>query len=393
VLLNLIDIQFLSEKKILEYGTTQMRCVQPAEFLESRGWSTGVGCVYHSLPSAKKAIVFHRATMNSHTAHFLSYAREKGLVTIYDTDDLLFTEDANEHLKSLGNQMAGEFNSADSLSNRYREMMESCDVVLVSTNYLKEKAETFHSDVRLIKNGLAQWFSCKAEVINQISDAGEIEKLTIAYLSGSKYHDQDFSVAEDALIRILEEFPTTNLLLVGKLNFSDQFFEFGERFQHKPFIPYRKLWEIFQDIDINIAPLEIDMPFAQARSELKYMEAGIFGVPTVASPTTTYAGAIHDGQNGLLVKDSEWYGALRFLLTNEEKRLALGEAARTDVKKKYCHEVRSKEWDQLVADIILKYSNDSIKSTASQTIKYLQIVYELGKRMARIGKRKVFEGW
>jgi glycosyltransferase involved in cell wall biosynthesis len=386
-----VDIQFLSKTRILGHGTTQMRCVQPTSYLARKGWRVRVGCIYRSLPKANKVMVFHRAILDAHTKSYLTYAKAKGLIIVYDSDDLIFALSGNEHLLSFSKQNQGDLHNPD-LSKNYREVMKHCDVVLVSTNYLKKEAENFHSDVRLMKNGLAEWFSDKADLVNEEREKDDGQKITIAYLSGSKHHDLDFLIVEDVLLAILEDFPQAQVLIVGKLNFSDQFFEYGNRFQHRPLVLYKNYWKIFRYIDINIAPLRTDDPFVQARSEVKYMEAGIFGIPTVASPTETYAEAICDGQNGLLVNDLEWYDALKILLTDKEKRTELGEAARADVRRNYCHEFRSSEWDDLAFDIIRKYSRVSDKSTFSLSVAYLKLVYLWAERMARIGKRKIFVG-
>lgn len=384
-----VDIQFLSKSRILGHGTTQMRCIQPAEYLYSKGWRSVAGCIYRSLPKANKVMIFHRASLDVHTSKFLIYAKLKGLVTIYDADDLLFTDDANEHFYSFLNQYPPDDNLPDPAKS-YREMMRQCDVVLVSTNYLKKEAENYHSDVRLMKNGLAEWFSDKAILVNEEREIADEQNITIAYLSGSNHHDLDFLIVEDVLMAILEDFPQAQVLIVGKLKFSDRFFEYGSRFQHHPFVLYKDYWNIFQYVDINIAPLRTDHSFVQARSEVKYTEAGIFGIPTLASPTATYAEAIRNGVNGLLVKDTEWYDVLSMLLTDVKKRIALGEAARSDVKKNYCHDVRSTEWNELVSDIVQKYSKKVDRNFIGLAIAYLDLFYFWFLRMLRISKKNLF---
>lgn len=58
---------------------------------------------------------------------------------------------------------------------------------------------------------------------------------------------------------------------------------------------------------LNIAPLEINR-FCEAKSELKYFEAALVRVPTVASPTQPFKNAIQHGVNGFLAGDSaDWY--------------------------------------------------------------------------------------
>ena len=54
-------------------------------------------------------------------------------------------------------------------------------------------------------------------------------------------------------------------------------------------MPWRKLPEIQVQFDINLAPLEIDNPFGQSKSEIKYVEAALLRVPTIASPSDSYS--------------------------------------------------------------------------------------------------------
>ncbi|MBC2717412.1 MAG: glycosyltransferase family 4 protein [Desulfobacteraceae bacterium] len=371
------EIQFLSKTRILGYGTTQMRCVQPAHYLAQKGWRTEFGCIYRSLPKARKAIVFHRAALDSHTEQYLSYAKARGLVTIYDTDDFLFDEESIE-----------QFPLPDS-AKAYRTMMEKCDVILVSTRYLQQRAELFHPDVRVVKNGLSKEFVAKAEFVRRNGTQKQDNVITVAYLSGSKHHEDDFQLVERALIKILTDFTDTRLLVMGKLRCSDKFRCFGDRFQYKNFVPYRDFWRVFQDIDINIAPLNVRKSFTQARSELKYIEAGIFGIPTIASPTSTYRDAIFHGINGLLAEDLDWYDALKSLITDGEKRIRLGEAARKDVTENYRPEKRSVQWNELVSDILEKYGENKHSDDLKARVNYIKVLCFWLWRKLKISKRKL----
>ena len=57
------------------------------------------------------------------------------------------------------------------------------------------------------------------------------------------------------------------------------------------------------------------------KSEIKYMEAGLVKVPTIASSTDSYNYAIHSGTNGILIyQEDEWFTALSSLIVNKEAR-------------------------------------------------------------------------
>ena len=55
--------------------------------------------------------------------------------------------------------------------------------------------------------------------------------------------------------------------------------------------------------DVSIAPLEVGNVFCEAKSELKYVQAALLDVCTIASPTGPYRRAIRDGENWVARND------------------------------------------------------------------------------------------
>ena len=45
-----IDVQILSFKPMLGYGTTELRCVQPADYLREAGWKVSLGRIGDKVP-------------------------------------------------------------------------------------------------------------------------------------------------------------------------------------------------------------------------------------------------------------------------------------------------------------------------------------------------------
>ena len=77
-------------------------------------------------------------------------------------------------------------------------------------------------------------------------------------------------------------------------------------------------------MDINIIPLVINL-FTEGKSDLKYYEAALVEVPSVASPTLVYQSAIEHGSNGFLARTrDDWYEALRTLIVDSDLRRAMG---------------------------------------------------------------------
>jgi glycosyltransferase involved in cell wall biosynthesis len=158
----------------------------------------------------------------------------------------------------------------------------------------------------------------------------------IGYFSGTASQDKDFETVKKVLVDILEKFPQVELRLFGPLEIDDIYGKFGDRVKKHPFASWEKHLENIAGVDINIAPLEIGNPFCESKSELKFIEAGIVGVPTIATATQTFQEAIEDGVDGFVAgDDEEWKEKLEKLILNQDLRKSMGEKAREKVLKNY----------------------------------------------------------
>jgi O-antigen biosynthesis protein len=161
---------------------------------------------------------------------------------------------------------------------------------------------------------------------------GDRGHLTLAYLSGTPTHDRDFLEAADAVVALLEARPDARFLVVGPLLLDDRFARFGRRVERLPYQRWERLPSVLADVDVNLAPLESDNPYTEAKSCVKFIEAGLVEVPTIASRRTDFVRAVADGETGLLADSpEEWDAAVRRLAEDAPLRRALGSAARREV--------------------------------------------------------------
>ena len=165
--------------------------------------------------------------------------------------------------------------------------------------------------------------------------------IRIGYLSGSPTHQQDFAVAVPALARILGEFPNVRLTVQGFLELPPELSPFASQVERSKYASWEQLVEDTAHFDVNIAPLAIN-PFTSGKSALKYFEAAVVEVPTIASPTEDFRIAIRHGETGFLATEpDDWYTYLRILITDPEVRERLGKNARRDVLARYTSEAQS----------------------------------------------------
>lgn len=324
-----VDVQFLSFRKMLGYGTTEIRCRQPAEFLGQAGFRTDTAQLLDR-PTAKcRLLVLHRVRMSPFLAKVVALARARGAAVLYDIDDLI-----------------SETSDGRSFAPQIIDAMKLADKVSVSGSYLRDRITEHHPNVSILRNKLSQ------SVLDSGRKAFETNQrmkdtITIGYFSGSAHHDADFAMITPDLLRLLEEFPQTQILVAGKITVDPAFRQFGHRFRLEPFRPYSDFIALLEEIDINLAPLDLSSGLARARSELKYLEAGAYAVPTIASPNAAFAHAIVDEQNGRLAQTAQWYPLLRKLVRDRDDRARLGANARTDVETRYGPQFATLEWTNL----------------------------------------------
>ena len=98
---------------------------------------------------------------------------------------------------------------------------------------------------------------------------------------------------------------------------------------------WKKLPELIAGIDINLMPLE-DTIFHVSKSENKWQEAALVGVPTIASYNEELAFAITDGKDGFLCKNAdEWRRKLEKLVVDKQLRDSIAAQAHEKVMREY----------------------------------------------------------
>jgi glycosyltransferase involved in cell wall biosynthesis len=301
-------------------------------------------------------VVLYRVPMAGYVRDLLAAARRRGVRVLFSCDDLVFDETAvpSDALALLPpGQRAGWLDYVA----RYAETLRASDGFIGTTEPLVAAAARMGVAGRVVRNGLGEAQLAVAEAARKRREAstartatgrdGRAGAVRLGYLSGTTMHDRDFAAVEDALAAVLAARPAVQLRLVGYLRTSPALARFSDRIERLPFLPWPELFATLAEVDVNLAPLAGSTPFDDAKSEVKYLEAAVLGMPTIASPTSAFRHAIEDGRNGLLAASAaEWEEAILRLVDDAGLRRRLGNAALADA---FLHYTPAAQADELVA--------------------------------------------
>jgi glycosyltransferase involved in cell wall biosynthesis len=377
-----MEIGFYSNLTIKKDGTTQLRCIQPANYLRQEGHNVVVKRIYEAIPRKGEITIIHRGIYDYYTEKFIQYAKALGNPVLYDIDDLLFDPEAAKYLVRIGKIHNKNY-------DQVYQAMRACDSIISSTHYLADRAVVHFKKVDVLLNALSKPYLRLAESVFEFKKKQEKQDLTLAYLSGTNTHDFDFKVIEKTLLKILADYPQVKLLIVGPLIFSKEFYQFNEQFEHRPFVAYSKYPSIFKEIDLNLVPLEQSETFCQGKSELKFIEAGVCGVPSLVTPTEPYLKAIEVGVTSEFSEDHEWFTKITQFIQAPEKLKTMGQEARDYVLIHYHPSLRAKEWHALISS--QNFSLNQKKSVFQQAILLLGLKGRLAKQFLKL-KAKRFRG-
>ncbi|HEY8747667.1 MAG TPA: glycosyltransferase [Tepidisphaeraceae bacterium] len=214
------------------------------------------------------------------------------------------------------------------------EGLRLADAIIVPTRELLSHYQKMHSRVILVPNAV--------DLDGPLYAAGAMERLSPAptiYWSGWTSHAKNLRAIEPAITWLLACRDDVVFALCGPPEFGEIFS--AARASGKlillPRVPYEQFLTIASAVDISIAPLELTS-FNQFKSEIRIIEAGAWGVPTVASPAAPYQR--FEGGRGAccLVEGNDlqsWHRELSKLLDDPGLRSQVGAEARAVVRSQY----------------------------------------------------------
>jgi len=175
--------------------------------------------------------------------------------------------------------------------------------------------------------------------------------------TGSVTHEQDFYACIDALDGFFLEHKDEDvrLLIMGYLPNCIRAKTADTHWQNRiEFVEFRKIETYFSILrtvmaDIGIAPLLVNS-FNETKSNIKWIEYTIAGVPTVASRVAPYERDIENGKTGFLVSNpGEWRDVLeeKFHDRENKKWQKIVDNSRLIIEQKYNIGKVKDQWNQV----------------------------------------------
>lgn len=311
-------------------------------------------------------VIFHRTAYDKFVGRLINKIEKHDGIIISDIDDYIFDPKAFKWIDSpeFKNPIRAKLYIEE--MKRFRTMLEFSRGIITSTDFL---ARVIQHEI-----GKTAWvhrnaFSLQLQNISEEAYLHKIpnkEKIVIGYASGTPTHNKDFSLIKPYLKEILNHYPQVEIHLVGSILPGDDWGNHISRIKKSPFVKWQILPSILAQFDINLAPLISNNPFNQSKSEIKYIEAGLVKVPTIASSTDSFNYAIQSGDNGILINnEDEWLSNLEWLIENQDERRQMGEKAYRHVINKYHPFYRAQE----LVDILIQASSNNIHPHSPDAVK------------------------
>jgi glycosyltransferase involved in cell wall biosynthesis len=314
-----------------------------------------VPAVYHL--KGCDALYLYRTPLSSRTWPLCALARRKGIPIIFDSDDLVWDPEERRYNYLDDHYSPREVTQLLRVNARTRSLMRMVNAFVFSTPYLAQRAAAlFPQPAYVNQNTVSRAMQTQAEAL-YAARRPPADRCVIGYFCGTpRVHDEDMATVADALCAVLAQQPHVSLRFYGEVRLPERLAapQYARRVERRPAVAWSDLLYHVAQVDIAIAPL-IDNPQRRAKSAVKYIEAALVGVPTVAARLEPYQEDIAHGATGFLASSTnEWVTCLGQLARSPDLRRALGDAARADVLARHTTEARASNFAAIITDVLTR---------------------------------------
>lgn len=320
-----------------------LRVTNLARAMVANGATTAVMTIPEAVRQLQRVaqasvLVLWRTAWDEHVAAIVKQARQAGACVLFDADDLVIEPSLArvEVIDGIRTQNL-DADEVRSYFERTLKAFEAADWASCSTDVLAAHMRVRGKPTFVLPNGFSDdvhWRSRRAFRRRQALSNDDLVRL--GYAAGTHTHQRDFALMASALADVLRQRPQCRLVLFKRpdgeplLDIAEFrcFDDLQSQIEWRGFVSQDLLAEELVRFDINLAPVETGNPFCESKSELKFVDAALVGVCTVASPTVPFASAIQPGRSGFLAEGGEqWQSILMHLVDDPALRRRVADAA------------------------------------------------------------------
>lgn len=287
------------------YNSSFYRVFCPAKYLEKAGHEIKLCHVDgFTKEMMSDVVVWEREISESMVTQLTGLGVRRIIVTFDDAYHVIPTDSGSYHY------WKGHGSGGDHLRSFQRALkMPGVEAIVPSRNLARDY------DARYVPN------YHDPDLWKSVSRTRRSANIVIGW-GGSQGHIWTWrnSTFSQALREVCNKYPKVSVWMYG-YSADDALRGHSTRFESRGWLPFEKWPHAVAQFDIMIAPLS--GRYDDYRSNLKLIEAGLAGVPFVATQSGEYPGAV----GGLLVNNTskQWVRALSYLIDNPDKRKLLGE--------------------------------------------------------------------
>lgn len=278
-----------------------------------------------------RAFVLFRCPYTDKIGEFIKLAKSLNKLVVFDIDDLVFDVSYTKTIKyidAMGEEDRRVYYEGIEL---IQKTLKLCDMAITTTERLADELGKYVNKVYINRNVASDRMVQLSEIAIREKKINE-NKVIMGYFSGSITHNQDFEMIMPAIKELMIANKSLYISVVGELEIPKELADFSDRIIVNEFVDWEQLPALIASVDINLSPLD-DTIFNEAKSENKWVEAGLVKVPTIASNVGAFKKMIEDGVTGVLCDDiNDWKTKLQELISNSEYRTRIGKKAYEFVK-------------------------------------------------------------
>ncbi|WP_371223631.1 glycosyltransferase [Roseovarius sp. 2305UL8-3] len=261
-------------------------------------------------------------------------ARRLGLPVLYDIDDPLFSVSAYETYHNMAALEPGLKAHFLSVAPRYAQMMNSADMVTLSTPGLVEHARLYTPRPVHMRRNFAdeQTLADGAQAIEAVQKTPDDALFRVVFASGSQGHEADFEIIAEAMEAFVTAASDRRLMVLGHFRLDLLPSSLRARTEHHKFLPYEEYLEHLARADVAVMPLQDDL-FNRCKSAVRVIDAASVGLVSVVSDVGDLANLVEDGTTGYVARQpDDWLNALENLAQDRAKTRTMGQAARAQLE-------------------------------------------------------------